>query len=106
MAIIVPFMMKAPIISVCSIILTTPVNSLYLTINFISYLVSDDLIFKDIKNVSLIGNDQCVITCTSPASMLVINVTNFIFQNIKHIKTSLYIKEIIELLQVLEITVR
>ena len=47
------------------------------------YYISDDLIFKDIKNVSLIGNDQCVITCTSPASVLIINVTSFIFQNIK-----------------------
>ena len=47
------------------------------------YYISDDLIFKDIKNVSLIGIDQCVITCTSPASVLIINVTNFVFQNIK-----------------------
>ena len=47
------------------------------------HYIYNDLIFKDIKNVSLIGNDQCVIICTSPASVLVINVTNFIFQNIK-----------------------
>ena len=47
------------------------------------YYISDDLIFKDIKNVSLIGNDLCVITCTSPASVLIINVTNFVFQNLK-----------------------
>ena len=47
------------------------------------YYISDDLIFKDIKNFSLIGIDQCVITCTSPASVLIINVTSFVFQNIK-----------------------
>ena len=47
------------------------------------YYISDDLIFKNINNFSLIGIDQCVITCTSPASMLIINVTSFTFQNIK-----------------------
>ena len=47
------------------------------------YYISDDLIFQNINNFSLIGIDQCVITCTSPASMLIINVTSFIFQNIK-----------------------
>ena len=47
------------------------------------YYISNDLIFKNINNFSLIGNDQCVITCTSPASVLIINVTSFIFRNIK-----------------------
>ena len=47
------------------------------------YCISDDLVFQDISNFSLIGIDQCVITCTSPASVLIINVTNFIFQNIE-----------------------
>ena len=47
------------------------------------YYISDDLIFKDIKNFPLIGIDHCVITCTLPASVLIINVTNFVFQNIK-----------------------
>ena len=44
------------------------------------YYISDDLIFN---NFSLICNNQCVITCTSPASVLIINVTSFIFQSIK-----------------------
>ena len=47
------------------------------------YYISDDLIFKNINNFSLVGSDQCVITCTSPASVLMINVTSFTFQNIK-----------------------
>ena len=47
------------------------------------YYISDDIVFQDISNFSLIGNDQCIITCTSPASVLIINVTSFIFQNIK-----------------------
>ena len=47
------------------------------------YFISNDLVFKDIKNVSLIGNDHCVITCTSPASVLIINITSFVFKNIK-----------------------
>ena len=47
------------------------------------YYISDDLIFKNINNFSLIGTDQCVITCTSPASVLMINVTSFTIHNIK-----------------------
>ena len=46
------------------------------------YYISD-VIFKDIENFSLIGTDQCVITCTSPGSVLIINVTSFTFQSIK-----------------------
>ena len=57
------------------------------------YYISDDLILKDIKNVSLIGNDQCVITCTSPASVLIINVTSFVFHNIKLINCTKSHKE-------------
>ena len=47
------------------------------------YYINDNLIFKGINNFSLIGNDQCVITCTSPASVLVINVTSFKLESIK-----------------------
>ena len=47
------------------------------------YYISNDVIFKNINNFLLVGIDQCVITCTSPASVLIINATNFIFQNIK-----------------------
>ena len=47
------------------------------------YYISNDVILKNINNFLLVGIDQCVITCTSPASVLIINVTNFIFQNIK-----------------------
>ena len=47
------------------------------------YYISNDVIFKNINNFLFVGIDQCVITCTSPASVLIINVTSFIFQNIK-----------------------
>ena len=47
------------------------------------YHISNDLIFKDISNFSVIGTDQCVIICTSPASIVIVNVNNIILQNIK-----------------------
>ena len=47
------------------------------------YHISNDLIFKDISNFSVIGIDQCVITCTSPASIVMVNVSNVTLQNIK-----------------------
>ena len=56
-------------------------NQIYFTPG--QYYISDDLILKNVNNFSLIGIDQCVITCTSPASVVIINVTSFIFQNIK-----------------------
>ena len=33
------------------------------------YYISNNLIFKDISNFSVIGIDRCVIICTSPASI-------------------------------------
>ena len=47
------------------------------------YHMSNDLIFKDISNFSVIGIDQCVIICTSPASIVMVNVSNVTLQNIK-----------------------
>ena len=47
------------------------------------YHISSDLIFKDISNFSVIGIDQCVIICTSPASIVMVNVSNVTLQNIK-----------------------
>ena len=47
------------------------------------YHITSDLIFKDINNFSVIGIDQCVITCTSPASIVIVNVSNIILHNIK-----------------------
>ena len=46
------------------------------------YHISNDLIFKDINNF-FIGIVQCVIICTSPASIVVVNVSNVTLQNIK-----------------------
>ena len=46
------------------------------------YHMNDDLIFKDINNFSVIGIDQCVITCTSPASIVLVNVSNVTLHNI------------------------
>ena len=47
------------------------------------YHINSDLIFKDINNFSVIGIDQCVITCTSPASIVIVNVSNVTLHNIK-----------------------
>ena len=47
------------------------------------YHINNDLIFKDISNFSVIGVDQCVIICTSPASIVIVNVSNVTLQNIK-----------------------
>ena len=47
------------------------------------YHINNDLIFKDISNFSVIGMDQCVIICTSPASIVIVNVSNVTLQNIK-----------------------
>ena len=47
------------------------------------YHISNDLVFKDISNFSVIGIDQCVIICTSPASIVMVNVSNVTLQNIK-----------------------
>ena len=44
------------------------------------YYIRDDLIFKNINNFSLVGSNQCVITCTSSASVLIINVTSLYFK--------------------------
>ena len=47
------------------------------------YHISNDLILKDISNFSAIGIDQCVIICTSPASIVMVNVSNVTLQNMK-----------------------
>ena len=47
------------------------------------YHINNDLILKDISNFSMIGIDQCVIICTSPASIVIVNVSNVTLQNIK-----------------------
>ena len=47
------------------------------------YHINSDLIFKDINNFSVIGIDQCVIACTSPASIVIVNVSNVTLHNIK-----------------------
>ena len=36
------------------------------------YHINSDLIFKGINNFSVIGIDQCVINCTSPAGIVII----------------------------------
>ena len=46
------------------------------------YHITSDLIFKDINNFSVIGINQCVITCNSPASIVIVNVSNVTLQNI------------------------
>ena len=71
---------------VYSIISITPVNILsHNQFHFMSgqYHINDDLIFKDINNFSVIGIDQCVITCTSPAGIVIGNVSNITLHNIK-----------------------
>ena len=47
------------------------------------YHLSNDLIFNNISNFSVIGTDQCVIICTSSASIVMVNVSNVTLQNIK-----------------------
>ena len=46
------------------------------------YHINSDLIFKDINNFSVIGIDEFVITCTSPASIVIVNVSNVTLHNI------------------------
>ena len=48
------------------------------------YYINTDLVFKDIHNFTLTshGINHSLITCTSPASILVINVDSFTMQNI------------------------
>ena len=48
------------------------------------YYINNDLIIKDIDNFTITGPTigQCNIICTSPASVVVMNVNNSKFQNI------------------------
>ena len=48
------------------------------------YYINNDLIIKDIDNFTITGPTvgQCNIICTSPASIVVMNVNNSKFQNI------------------------
>ena len=48
------------------------------------YYINNDLIIKDIDNFTITGPTvgQCNIICTSPASIIVMNVNNSKFQNI------------------------
>ena len=77
------------ILFLCSTISTTQVNILYLTINYTSYqdsttYINSDLVFKDIYSFTLTGHriNYSVIICSSPVSILVINVDSFTMQNI------------------------
>ena len=59
------------------------------------YYINDDLIFRDITNFSVIGYgiNQCVFSCTSPASIVLINVSSVKFQNINLINCTKHPKE-------------
>ena len=48
------------------------------------YYINNDLVIKDFNNFTITGPKigQCTIICTSPASIVVINVNNIKFQNI------------------------
>ena len=46
------------------------------------YYINNDLIFKDINNFSAIGIDWCVIMCSSPASIIIVNASNVTIHNI------------------------
>ena len=46
------------------------------------YYINSDLVVKDIDNFTITGIGQCTIICTSPASIVVMNVNNIEFQNI------------------------
>lgn len=51
----------------------------YTRLYFLSgqHYLSKDLVFKGIINFMLTGTDHCTITCVSPVSIVLINVTNF-----------------------------
>ena len=46
------------------------------------YYINSDLIINDIDNFTITGIGQCAIICTSPASIVVMNVNNIELQNI------------------------
>ena len=48
------------------------------------YYINNDLVFKDIENFTVTGQgiNQSVIVCSSPASIMAININGFTFQNI------------------------
>ena len=57
------------------------------------YHINKDLIFEDINNFSVIGIDQCVIICTLPASIVIVNVCNVTLHNIKLINCTKHHKD-------------
>ena len=57
------------------------------------YHINNDLIFKDINNFSVIGIDQCVIMCSSPASIVIVNVSNVTLHNINLINCTKHHKD-------------
>ena len=46
------------------------------------YQLDEDLVFNDIVNFTMIGVNSCMIFCSSNASIIVVNVTEFELQNI------------------------
>ena len=46
------------------------------------YYINNDLVIKDVDNFTITGIGQCTIICTSPASIVVMNVNDTKFQNI------------------------
>ena len=57
------------------------------------YHINNDLIFKDINNFSVIGIDQCVIICSSPASIVIVNASNVTLHNINLINCTKHHKD-------------
>ena len=45
------------------------------------YYINNDLVIKDVDNFTITGVGQCTIICTSPASIVIMNVDNAEFQN-------------------------
>ena len=57
------------------------------------YHINNVLIFKDINNFSVIGIDRCVIMCTSPASIVIVNASNVTIHNINLINCTKHHKD-------------
>ena len=46
------------------------------------YYLNVDIVIKNIANFSFIGEDHCIIRCTSYVSIMILNVSNFTLENI------------------------
>ena len=64
----------------------------HLQLNFqpVEYYLKTDLVIKSVYNFTLRGNDS-TLKCTGYASVVIVNVTNFVVENISSINCGKYI---------------